>query len=154
MSDLIDEITEMTSEGILNWILLLTIFSIITVIGNCAGYKHPISDSLVGIVILSSIVLLSVFLERKLPIKIPSIIFIIIISIIVAFPAMPSSHFVLYYVSQMEILSIGTVFIGYVGIGLIGNETEFKEDRLRVIIFTILVILSSYMGYAMVDMLF
>jgi hypothetical protein len=50
-------------------------------------------------------------------------------------------------------LSIGTVFIGYVGIGLIGNETEFKEDRLRVIIFTILVILSSYMGYAMVDML-
>ena len=41
MSDLIDEITEMTSEGILNWILLLTIFSIITVIGNCAGYKHP-----------------------------------------------------------------------------------------------------------------
>ena len=55
--------------------------------------------------------------------------------------------------SQIEILSIGTVFIGYVGIGLIGNETEFKEDRLRVIIFTILVILSSYMGYAMVDML-
>ena len=51
MSDLIDEITEMTSESILNWILLLTIFSIITVIGNCAGYKHPISDSLVGIVI-------------------------------------------------------------------------------------------------------
>ena len=37
MSDLIDEITEMTSEGILNWILLLTLFSIITVIGNCAG---------------------------------------------------------------------------------------------------------------------
>lgn len=104
--------------------------------------------------ILSSIVLLSVFLERKLPIKIPSIIFIIIIGIIVAFPAMPTSHFVLYYVSQIEILSIGTVFIGYVGIGLIGNETEFKEDRLRVIIFTILVILSSYMGYAMVDMLF
>lgn len=66
MSDLIDEITEMTSEGILNWILLLTIFSIITVIGNCEGYKHPISDSLVGIVILSSIVLLSVFFRTKI----------------------------------------------------------------------------------------
>lgn len=152
MSDLIDEITEMTSEGILNWILLLTIFSIITVIGNCAGYKHPIrffswnSDFIIYCPFKR-------FLERKLPIKIPSIIFIIIIGIIVAFPAMPTSHFVLYYVSQIEILSIGTVFIGYVGIGLIGNETEFKEDRLRVIIFTILVILSSYMGYAMVDML-
>ena len=77
--------------------------------------------------ILSSIVLLSVFLERKLPIKIPSIIFIIIIGIIVAFPAMPTSHFVLYYVSQIEILSIGTVFIGYVGIGLIEMKLSLKK---------------------------
>ncbi|MDO5824731.1 MAG: hypothetical protein Q4Q16_09150, partial [Methanobrevibacter sp.] len=54
-------------------------------------------------------------------------VYIIIIGIIVAFPAMPTSHFVLYYVSQIEILSIGTVFIGYVGIGLIGMKLSLKK---------------------------
>ena len=153
MPNLIDEQKDVSIESLSNWILVLAIFSVIAAIGNYVGYEHPISDSLVGIGILSFIALLGVLMERKLPFNIPSIIYIAAIGIIVAFPAMPTSHFVLYYVSQIEILSIGTVFIGYVGIGLIGNETEFKEDRLRVIIFTILVILSSYMGYAMVDML-
>lgn len=154
MPNLIFETMEDPSNSILNWILLLTIFSIITVIGNYIGYRHPISDSLVGIGILSFIALLGILLEQKLPFNLPSIIYIATIGIIIAFPAMPTSHFISYYVSKIELLSIGTVFIAYVGIGAVRNGSEFKEQRWRVIIFTILVILSTYIGYAIVDMLF
>ena len=52
----------------------MAIFSIITVIGNYIGYKHPIYDSLVGMGILSVITLIGVWLERKLPLNISSII--------------------------------------------------------------------------------
>ena len=154
MPNSIDETRKLSSESILNWILLLAIFSIITVIGNYAGYEHPLSDSLVGMTILSLIALSGIVLERKLPINIPSVIYIIAIGIIIAFPGMPTSQFVSYYVSQIELLSIGTVFIAYVVIGAIRSENEFKEQKWRVIISTILVILSAYLGYAMVDMLF
>ena len=154
MPNLIDGTKDLYSDGILNWILLLSIFSIITVIGNYVGYDHPISDSLIGIGILSFIALLGVLLERKLPFNISSIIYIAIIGIIIAFPAMPTSHFVSYYVSQIELLSIGTVFIAYIGIGMIRNEENPKEHKWHIILFTILVILSTYIGYAIVDMLF
>lgn len=154
MANLIDGTKDQSSEGILNWILLLCIFSIITVIGNYVGYEHPISDSLIGIGILSFIAILGVLLERKLPFNISSIIYIAIIGIIIAFPAMPTSHFVSYYVSQIELLSVATVFIAYLGIGMIKNEDESKEHQWHIIIFTLLVILSTYIGSAIVDMLF
>ena len=154
MPNLIYGTKDISSQVILNWILLLCIFSVITVIGNYVGYEHPISDSLIGIGILSFIALLGVLLELKLPFNISSIIYIAIIGIIIAFPGMPTSHFVYYYVSQIELLSIATVFIAYIGIGMIRNGDEPRKHQLRIFIFTILVILSTYLGYAMVDMLF
>lgn len=86
MSEFIDESIDVSTHGILNWILLLTIFSVITVIGNYVGYKHPIYDSLVGMGILSLITLVGVWLERKLPLDISSIIYISLIGIFIAFP--------------------------------------------------------------------
>ena len=58
MTNLIDGTENISVQGIVNWILLLVIFSIITVVGNYVGYKHPITDSLIGIGILSFITLL------------------------------------------------------------------------------------------------
>lgn len=130
--------------------MLLVIFSIITVVGNYVGYKHPITDSLIGIGILSFITLLGVWLERKLPFNISSIIYISVIGIIISFPAMPTSQFVSYYVSQVELLSIVTVFLAYVGIDMGKNWNEFKALGGRAIIITILVIASTYLGSAIV----
>ena len=154
MTNVIDETKDVSIEIILNWILILAIFSIIAIIGNYIGYEHPISDSLVGMGILSIIALLGVLMERKLPFNIPSIIYIAAIGIIIAFPTMPTSHFVSHYVSKIELLSIGTVFLAYFGIAMSRNGEEYKEQKWRVIIFTILVILSTYLGSAMLDMIF
>lgn len=150
MTNLIDGTENISVQGIVNWILLLVIFSIITVVGNYVGYKHPITDSLIGIGILSFITLLGVWLERKLPFNISSIIYISVIGIIISFPAMPTSQFVSYYVSQVELLSIVTVFLAYVGIGMGKNWNEFKALGGRAIIITILVIASTYLGSAIV----
>ncbi len=150
MPDLLDESVDVSVEGIFNWILLLTIFSIITVVGNYVGYKHPIYDSLVGMGILSLITLVGVWLERKLPLNISSIIYISIIGIILAFPGVPTSETVLHYVSKVELLSIVTVFLAYVGIGIGKSWDEFKALGWKAIIVTILVIASTYLGSALV----
>ena len=150
MPDIIDGSENVTVHGIFNWILLLAIFSIITVIGNYIGYKHPIADSLVGMFILSFITLSGVWMERYLPLNISSIIYISVIGIILAFPGMPTSEFVSYYVSQIELLSIVTVFLAYVGIGMGKSWNEFKALGARAIIVTMLVIASTYLGAAVV----
>ena len=150
MPDLIDGSENVSVHGIFNWILLLIIFSIITVIGNYLGYKHPMTDSLVGMGILSLITLVGVWLERELPLNVSSILYISIIGILLAFPGMPTSKFVLYYVSQIELLSIVTVFLAYVGIGMGKSWDEFKALGWRAIVITVLVIAATYYGAAIV----
>ena len=126
MVDVIDGSETVSTHGIVNWILLLVIFSVITVIGNWVGYKHPIADSLVGMLILSVITLAGLLLERYLPFNISSIIYISLIGIAVSLPMMPTSPFVVKYVGQVELLSIVTVFLAYVGIGIGKNWEQFK----------------------------
>lgn len=150
MPDLIDGSENVTVHGIFNWILLLIIFSIITVIGNYLGYKHPMTDSLVGMAILSVITLIGVWMERYLPLNVSSILYISIMGIVLAFPGMPTSDFVLYYVSKVELLSIVTVFLAYVGIGMGKSWDEFKALGWRAIVITVLVIAATYYGAAIV----
>ncbi|MBR5954472.1 MAG: hypothetical protein IK021_03535 [Methanobrevibacter sp.] len=150
MPDLIDGSENVSVHGILNWIILLFIFSVITVIGNYLGYKHPMTDSLVGMGILSLITLAGVWLERELPLNISSIIYISVFGIVLAYPGMPTSDFVLHYVSQVELLSIVTVFVAYVGIGMGKRWDEFKALGWRAIVITILVIAATYYGAAIV----
>ena len=150
MPDLIDGSENVSVHGIFNWIFLLAIFSIITAIGNYVGYKHPIQDSLIGMGILSFFALCGVWIERMLPLNISSIIYISVMGIALAFPTMPTSEFVTYYVSKVEVMAIVTVFLAYVGIGMGKSWNEFKALGWRAIIITILVIASTYLGSAIV----
>ena len=138
MVDLIDEPVDVSTHGVFNWILLLTIFSVITVIGNYIGYGHPLADSFIGMGILALITLIGVWLERKLPLDISSIIYISLIGIFIAFPGVPTSETVLYYVSKVELLSMGK------------SWDEFKALGWKAIIVTMLVIASTYFGSAIV----
>ena len=126
MVDVIDGSETVSTHGIINWILLLVIFSVITVVGNWIGYKHPISDSLIGMLILSIITLAGLLLERYLPFNVSSIIYISLIGIAVSIPMVPTSPFVVKYVGQVELLSIVTVFLAYVGIGIGKNWDQVQ----------------------------
>lgn len=150
MPDLLEGSENVSVHGIFNWILLLIIFSIITVVANYLGYQHPMSGSLVGMAILSVVTLIGVWMERYLPFDVSSILYISIIGILIAFPGMPTSEFVLYYVSKVELLSIVTVFLAYVGIGMGKSWDEFKALGWRAVVVTILVIASTYYGAAIV----
>ena len=137
-------------QGILNLIFLLVIFSIITAIGNYLGYKHPISESLIGMGILSLIALLGTWMEKNLPFKIPSIVYIIFIGVTLALPLMPTSDIVVYYVSEVEIISIVTVFLAYVGIGMGNHWSEIKSLDWKSVIVAMLFVSSLYFGSALV----
>lgn len=150
MVDVIDGSETVSTHGIINWILLLVIFSVITVVGNWIGYKHPISDSLIGMLILSIITLAGLLLERYLPFNVSSIIYISLIGITVSIPMVPTSPFVVKYVGQVELLSIVTVFLAYVGIGIGKNWDQFKAMGWRGMIVTICIITGTYIGSALI----
>lgn len=144
--DFIDESESVSINGIRNWILLLLIFSVITVIGNYIGYQHPIGESMVGMLILSFITLIGMLLERYVPLNISSIVYISMLGLILSLPFMPTSSIIVYYVSKVELLAIVTVFLAYVGIGMGKNWDQFKKMGWRSVIVTVCVITGTYLG--------
>ena len=143
-------IEELTTGKVKRWAALLLVFSIIVTVGNVVGYNSPVVDSFIGMLIISLITLIGMALERFVPIDIPSIIYISLIGIFVALPIVPTSNFVMHYVSQINLATICTAFLAYVGIAIGNDWGEFKKIGWKGIIVTIIVISGTYLGSAII----
>ncbi len=146
IKDEIDESSDDLSSGkIERWVALLFAFSVIVAVGNVVGYHTSFIDSFIGMLIITFITLIGMSLERVFPVHIPSIIFISLIGLLVAIPGTPTSEFVSQYVSQVELTTICTAFLGYVGIAIGKDWDEFKRIGWRGVIVALVVITGTYL---------
>lgn len=136
---------ELSSGKLKRWAVLLLIFSFIVAVGNLIGYHTSFIDSFIGMIIISIITILGMSLERIIPKNIQSIIYISLIGIIVAIPGMPTANFVIHYVSQIDLSTICTAFLAYVGIAIGNDWEEFKKIGWKGIIITLIVISGTYL---------
>ena len=144
-----DDSTDGLSSGKLKrWGALLFAFSVIVAVGNFVGYHTSIVDSFIAMMIISLITITGMALERVCPVHIQSIIFISIIGLIVAIPGVPTADFVAHYVSQVELTTICTAFLGYVGIAIGKDWDEFKRIGWKGVIVALIVITGTYLGSA------
>ena len=141
---------ELTKGKLERWGSLLLIFSVIVAVGNFVGYNCSIIDSFIGMLIISLITIVGMSLERLIPKNIQSIIYISLIGIILAIPSIPTSNFVVHYVSQVNLATICTAFLAYVGIAIGNDWGEFKKIGWKGIIITIIVISGTYLGSAII----
>lgn len=139
---------ELTWGKLKRWGALLLIFSFIVTAGNVIGYNSPIIDSFIGMIIISVITIVGMSLERLIPFEIQSIIYISLIGIVIAIPGVPTSNFVIHYVSQINLATICTAFLAYVGIAIGNDWGEFKKIGWKGIIITMIVISGTYLGSA------
>ncbi len=136
---------EMSSGKLKRWATFLVIFSFITAVGNYIGFHTSLIDSFIGMIIISLITILGMALERLLPWDIQSIIYISLIGIFVAIPGVPTADFVVHYVSQIDLTTICTTFLAYVGIAIGNDWEEFKKIGWKGIIITLIVISGTYL---------
>ena len=143
-----EEIDNLNLGKIERWGALLFAFSVIVTVGNYVGYHTPIVDTFIGMLIISIITFIGMALERISPGHIQSIIFISIIGLIVAIPGVPTADFVARYVSQVELTTICTAFLAYVGIAIGKDWEEFKRIGFKGVIVALIVITGTYLGSA------
>lgn len=140
----------LSKEVVMEWILILIIFSFMSAIGNYIGYHYPFQESLYGMFILCAITLIGLIIEHHISYNIPAIIYISIIGLIVALPWSPISSTIIYYTSKVNIVSLTTILLAYAGIAMGKDLGEFKKVGLKGIIVTFFVILGTYMGSALI----
>ena len=151
IADGTEEASDDLSFGkIKRWAALLFAFSVIVAVGNVVGYQTSFVDSFIGMIIITFIALVGMSLERLVPVHIPSIVYISLIGVFVAIPGVPTSQFVVHYVSQVELTTICTAFLAYVGISIGKDWEEFKRIGWRGIIVAIVVITGTYLCSAII----
>ncbi|WP_292845731.1 DUF3100 domain-containing protein [Methanobrevibacter sp.] len=149
-----DEVTdEEDSDGLSfgklkRWAALLFAFSVIVAIGNVVGYHTAFVGTFIGMIIIAFVALIGMSLERVFPVHIPSIVFISLIGLLISIPGVPTADFVSHYVSQVELTTICTAFLAYVGVSIGKDWEEFKRIGWRGIIVAIVVITGTYLGSA------
>lgn len=135
---------------VVEWILILLIFSFMGAVGNVVGYEYPFMLSLIGMLILCIITLIGLIIEHVIPYDIPAIIYISIIGLIIAVPYSPISQPVIYYTSKVDLISLTTILLAYAGIAMGKDLKDFKEAGLKGIIVTFCVIIGTFLASAII----
>ncbi len=139
-----------STNTVMGWLIILSIFSVMTAVGNWIGFHSPLQESLIGMIILGIISLTGLILEKVLPWNVPAIMYISIIGLIIAIPWSPISQQVIYYTSQIDIVSLTTILLAYAGIAMGKDILDFKKVGLRGVLVTFFVIFGTYIGSALI----
>lgn len=140
----------LTFDTIIEWMIILVIFSFMAAAGNWIGFHYPFQDAFIGMLILCSISIIGLIIERILPWDIPSILYISIIALVIALPWSPFSQTVIYYTSKIDLISLTTILLAYAGIAMGKDLKDFKKVGIRGVIVTFFVILGTYLTSAVI----
>lgn len=140
----------LTINTVIEWIIILLLFSVMAAVGNWVGFKYPLEDALIGMLILCSISVIGLIIERLIPFDIPSILYISIIALVIALPWSPLSQTVIYYTSKIDIVSLTTILLAYAGIAMGKDLKDFKKVGIRGVLVTFFVILGTYISSAVI----
>lgn len=135
---------------VVEWILILLIFSLMGAIANVVGYNYPFTISFVGMLILCLITLIGLIIEKLIPYNVPAIIYISIIGLLVSIPWCPISGPIIYYTTKVDLVSLTTILLAYAGISMGKDLKDFKEIGIKGILVTFCVITGTFLGSALI----
>lgn len=133
-----------------DYFLILLITAAISVAGNFAGYKVSIIEALPGAIILVLISMAGIALSKFIPVKIPSVAYIVTLSTILTVPGVPFSSIVSEYVAKVNFLALATPILAYAGIYTGKNIDSLKKTGWRIVIVAFFVMTSTYLGSAVI----
>lgn len=140
----------LTINTVIEWTIILLIFSFMATVGNWIGFNYPLQDAFIGMLILCAISIMGLAIEMIVPYEIPSILYISIIALVIALPWSPLSQTVIYYTSKIEIISLTTILLAYAGIAMGKDLKDFKKVGMKGVLVTFFVIFGTYISSAII----
>ncbi|TFE01677.1 hypothetical protein [Jeotgalibacillus salarius] len=137
-------------KNIQEWVILLSIFAVVSLAANWIGYDVMPLSALPGMVILVIICLLGLIIQKALPYKIPSVAYIAIIGIVVSMPWMPGSDIIVEWTTEVQLLALTTPILAYAGIAIGRSWTDFVKLGWRTIVVAVFVLLGTFIGSALI----
>lgn len=131
-------------------IIVLLITAAISIIGNFVGYKVNIIEAIPGMLILVAMAAAGIALSKIIPLKIPSVAYIVTLSTLLTVPGVPGAAAISGYVAKVNFLALATPILAYAGIYTGKNLDSLKKTGWRIVILAVFVMIGTYLGSAII----
>ena len=131
--------------------LLLTV-SVIIILTNVIGYKMPVKDSIIGVLLLSAISLIGLTISKFMSrfVKLPSMMYVSLLGLLLACPVSPVKDIVVETTTPVAFLAPATALGAFAGISLGKDLKDFTKMGWKLVLITLFVITGTFIFSALV----
>lgn len=131
---------------------LLLMVSVIIILTNVIGYKMPVKDSIIGVLLLSAISLIGLTISKFMSrfVKLPSMMYVSLLGLLLACPVSPVKDIVVGTTTPVAFLVPATALGAFAGISLGKDLKDFAKMGWKLVLITLFVITGTFIFSALV----
>ena len=131
---------------------LLLMVSVVIILTNVIGYKMPVGDSIIGVLLLSAISLVGLTISNFMSrfVKLPSMIYVSLLGLLLACPVSPVKDIIVETTTPVAFLAPVTALGVFAGISLGKDLKEFAKMGWKLVVITLFVITGTFIFSALV----
>ena len=131
---------------------LLLMVSVIIILTNVIGYKMPVKDSIIGVLLLSAISLIGLTISKFMSrfVKLPSMMYVSLLGLLLACPVSPVKDIVVGTTTPVAFLAPATALGAFAGISLGQDLKDFAKMGWKLVLITLFVITGTFIFSALV----
>lgn len=131
---------------------LLLMVSVIIILTNVIGYKMPVKDSIIGVLLLSAISLIGLTISKFMSrfVKLPSMMYVSLLGLLLACPVSPVKDIVVGTTTPVAFLAPATALGAFAGISLGKDLKDFAKMGWTLVLITLFVITGTFIFSALV----
>ena len=131
---------------------LLLMVSVIIILTNVIGYKMPVKDSIIGVLLLSAISLIGLTISKFMSrfVKLPSMMYVSLLGLLLACPVSPVKDIVVETTTPFAFLAPATALGAFAGISLGKDLKDFAKMGWKLVLITLFVITGTFIFSALV----
>ena len=131
---------------------LLLMVSVVIILTNVIGYKMPVGDSIIGVLLLSAISLIGLTISNFMSrfVKLPSMMYVSLLGLLLACPVSPVKDIVIETTTPVAFLAPATALGAFAGISLGKDLKDFAKMGWKLVLITLFVITGTFIFSALV----
>ena len=131
---------------------LLLMVSVVIILTNIIGYKMPVGDYIIGVLLLSAISLVGLTISNFMSrfVKLPSMIYVSLLGLLLACPVSPVKDIVVETTTPVAFLAPATALGAFAGISLGKDLKDFAKMGWKLVLITLFVITGTFIFSAFV----
>ena len=131
---------------------LLLMVSVIIILTNVLGYKMPVKDSIIGVLLMSAISLIGLTISKFMSrfVKLPSMMYVSLLGLLLACPVSPVKDIVVGTTTPVAFLAPATALGAFAGISLGKDLKDFAKMGWKLVLITLFVITGTFIFSALV----